>query len=51
MILGISDQAKIKKPARVRIGLPGETSAELTKLGWYIVSPGKDNGITSILFS
>ena len=51
IILGISDYAKIKIPARVRIGLLGETIAELTKLDWYIVSPGKVNDITNILFS
>ena len=36
---------------RARIGLPVEPIAKLTKLGWYIVSPGKENDITSILFS
>ena len=35
----------------MRIGLPGESIAELAKLGWYIVSPGKENDITNILFS
>ena len=40
IILGISDYTKIKTPERARIGSPGEPIAELTKLGWYIVSPG-----------
>ena len=51
MILGISDYTKIKTPERVRIGLPREPIAELTKLCWCIVSPGKENDITNILFS
>ena len=51
MILGIRDYTKIKTPDRARIGLPGEPIAELTKLGWYIVSPGKENDIINILFS
>ena len=51
MILGISDYTKIKTPERATIELPGEPIAELTKVGWYIVSPGKENDITNILFS
>ena len=35
----------------MRIELPGEPIAELTKLGWYIISPGKENDIANILFS
>ena len=51
MILGIRDYTKIKTPDRARTGLPWEPIAELTKLGWYIVSPGKENDIINILFS
>ena len=32
MKLGISDYTKIKTPERARIGLPRESTAELTKL-------------------
>ena len=42
---------KIKTPGRARIGLSGETIAELTKMGWYIVYPGIENYIANILFS
>ena len=55
MIFGISDYTKIKtrerERERAKIGLPGELNSELIKLEWYIVSPGKENDITSILFS
>ena len=51
MILDISDYTRIKTPQRVRIGLPRELIAKLTKLGCYKVYPGKENGITNILFS
>ena len=51
VVLGVNEYTKIKTPERARIGLPGEPIAELTKLGWYIISPGKENDIANILFS
>ena len=51
MMLGVSDYKKIETQERARIGLPGKLIAELTKLGWYIVSPGKESDITNISFS
>ena len=51
MIEVISDYTNFKTPERARIGLPGKPIAELTKRGQYIVSPGKENDITNILFS
>ena len=51
VILGISDYTKIKTQERPRVGLPGEPIAELSKLGWIIVSPGQETGITNMLFS
>ena len=33
------------------MGLPGKPIAELTKLGWVILSPGKENASTNILFT
>ena len=50
MIEVISDYTNFKTPERARIGLPGKPIAELTKRGQYIVSPGKENDITNILF-
>ena len=52
MILGITQKLKHQREReRARIGLPGEPITELTKLGWYTVSLGKENDITNILFS
>ena len=51
MMLGISDYKKIKTPEKVAIGLLEELIAELTKLGWYILSLGKENDITNVLCS
>ena len=48
IILGISDYTKVKTPERARITLPGELTTELTKLGWYIVSSGKEHDIKII---
>ena len=42
IVLGISDYTKIKTSERARIELHGEPVAELSKLGWYIVSLGKE---------
>ena len=51
MILGINHYTKIKTPERARTGLSGESIAELTKLGWYIVSPRRDKDVINIFFS
>ena len=51
MILGVKDYIKIKTQERPRVRLPGEPIAELTKLSWVILSPGKLNASTNILFT
>ena len=33
------------------MGLPREPIAELTKLGWIILLPGKENSLSNILFT
>ena len=33
------------------MGLPREPIAELTKLGWIILQPGKENSLSNILFT
>ena len=40
IILGNGDYTKIKTPTAPLLGQPGEPIAELTKLGWTIMSPG-----------
>ena len=42
LILGTNEHAKIKTGTRQRIGRPGEPVAEYTRLGWTIMSPGKE---------
>lgn len=42
LILGTNEYTKIKTGTRPRIGRPGEPVAEYTRLGWTIMSPGKE---------
>ena len=42
LILGASDYAKIKTETAPRVGALGEPIGEKTKLGWTIISPGKE---------
>ena len=51
VILGISDYTKIETQKWPRVGFPREPIAELTKFGLVIVSPGRETGVTNILFS
>ena len=51
MKLGVKDYTRIKTQERPRVGLPGAPIAEVTKLVWIILSPGKENASTNILFS
>ena len=45
IILGVNDYTKIEMQERPRIGLEGEPVAELTKLGWVVVSPGNNSEV------
>ena len=51
VILGVNDYTRIKTQKRPRLGLPVEPIAELTKLGWVTLSPGKENASTNILLA
>ena len=51
VMLGVNDYTRIKAQERQRVGLPGKPIAELTKLGWVILSPGKEKTSTNILFT
>ena len=42
LILGAGDYSKMNTSSKPRVGTPGEPVAELTKLGWTIMSPGKE---------
>ena len=41
----------MKIQERLRLGLPKEPIAELTKFWWVIVSRGEETGVTNVLFS
>ena len=42
LILGASEYARIKMQTKPRVGKRGEPVAELSSLGWTIMSPGKE---------
>ena len=43
VILGVKNYTRIKTQERSRVELLGDPVVELTKLGWVILSPGKEN--------
>ena len=49
IILGASDFTKIKTQERPRIGQIGDPVAELTKLRWVIMGPGKESSYYNVL--
>lgn len=51
LILGTSEYARIKTATKPRIGKSGEPIAELTKLGWTILSPGKESDLTNMFLT
>ena len=51
LILGASEYSKIKVQELPRIGQPGEPIAELARLGWVIISPGRELDVTRIMFT
>ena len=51
MIIGARDYTKIKIQERARIGVPGQSVAELTKLGWVVISPVQEYTVTNMRYS
>ena len=51
LILGISEYTKIKTKTAPKVGNPGEPVAELTKLGWTIMSPGNEANLSQMLLT
>ena len=47
----MNEYNRLKTQERPRKGLPGNPTAELTKLGWVVLLPGKENASTNILFT
>ena len=50
-ILGAGDYTKIKTQERTRVGQPGEPIAEVTRLGWVVISPSQESGLTNMMLS
>ena len=50
-ILGASDFAKIKIEKSPWVGKTGENFAELTKMGWVTMSPGRESDVVSALYT
>ena len=51
LILGTNEYAQIKTETRPKIGKPGEPIAELTRLGWTIMSPGSESDLTNMFLT
>ena len=51
LTLGASDYAKIKTETAPRVGALGEPIGEKTKLGWTIMSPGKEVDLSPMFFT
>ena len=48
VILCASEYARLKTSSVPRVGNPGEPVAELTSLGWTIMSPGAETNLSSV---
>ena len=48
LILGASEYSRIKTETKPRIGKPSEPIAELTTLGWAMMSSGKEPGLSNV---
>ena len=50
-ILGASDFAQIKLGKSPLVGKRGEPFAELTKIGWVVMSPDRESDVVSALYT
>ena len=51
IVLGSGEYARVKTPERPRIGNEGQPIAELTKLGWFVMSPGNELDEATIMLT
>ena len=51
MITGTSEFSKINTPTKPRVGKPGELVAELTQVGWMVMSPGYEFEYRKFVFA
>ena len=49
LILGTSEYTRIKVQEMPKVGQPGETIAELTRLGWVLMSPGEELELNKLM--
>ena len=49
LISGASEYIRIKVQEMPRVGQPGEPIAELTRLGWVLMSPGKEVELSKLM--
>ena len=49
LILGASEYISIKVQEMPRAGLPGQSVAELTRLGWVLMSPAKEVQLSKLM--
>ena len=50
LILGTSEYARIKTETTPKMGKPGEPIAELTRLGWTLMSPVSEPDLTKMFY-
>ena len=51
VVLSSGDYARIKTDTRPRVGGEGQPIAEFTKLGWFVMSPGKEFNQTKMFLT
>ena len=51
IILGAGEYARVKTETSPHIGKDGEPVAELTKLGWFVMSPGQEFDWNSMMLT
>ena len=51
VVLGASEYATIKTSTTQRVGKPGQPVAEKTRLGWTLMSPGREDVESPVLLT
>ena len=51
VVLGVNEYANVKTTAAPRVGKPGQPIAERTRLGWVLMSPGREDVTSPLLLT
>ena len=51
VVLGVNEYANIKTTAAPQVGKPGQPIAERTRLGWVLMSPGREDVTSPLLLT